>query len=73
MTTPFRTPRTTTRADAVRATCANLGIAIVELPGGAFHLHGAGVDLKVTSLRFVELRDLKQDNSNEERRRTYGR
>jgi hypothetical protein len=73
MTTQFRTPRTATRADAVRATCANLGIAIVELAGGAFHLHGAGVDLKVTSLRFVELRDLKQGTPDQERRRTRGR
>jgi hypothetical protein len=68
MTTPFRTPRTTTRADAVRAACARLRIAVLELPGGAFHLHGAGVDLKVTSLRFVDLRDLMEGAFEEERR-----
>jgi hypothetical protein len=62
-----------TQSDKVRATCADLGIAILELPGGAFHLHGAGVDLKVVSLRFVELRDLKQGTPDEERRRTRGR
>lgn len=53
--------RALTQSDLIREACRDAGITILRLEGTGYHLHGAGVDIKVVDLRFLQLRDLKQD------------
>jgi hypothetical protein len=65
--TPRKLPQSTRRQN-VRAACAQLGVTILPLEAGGFRLYGRGVDLKVTDLCYVDLRDLREGAFEEERR-----
>lgn len=65
--------RAPTQAELVRQACAERGITIYELGNGAYRLHSASVDIRVTHLRFVQLSELKSVSPSDQWRAAHGR